>query len=279
MRILVTGAGGGLGRAFRACVPREHEVHGFTRHDLDVTDFAEVVERVVPLRPDVVLHLAAMTGVDACEADPRRAGQVNVLGTFNVAYAAERSGALLVHTSTDYVFGGEKEMPYDERDEPRPLSVYGGSKLEGERVARVIAPAHLIVRTAWVFGAGNDFVSESVRLLAAGEQVRGIVDQVGSPTYVAHLAERLMPVIDSGARGVVHLVGPEAVTWYDVLVRAKELGDLPGEVIEQKAVDLGRPAPRPANSALVSVVLSATDVSPMPPLDDAIRKVLADVGA
>jgi dTDP-4-dehydrorhamnose reductase len=278
MRIAVTGAGGALGRAFLAATPAGHEVHGFARRGLDVRSFDAVSEAIEPLAPDVIMHFAAMTEVDACEEEPQRAAETNVLGSFNVAIAARRTGALLVALSTDYVFDGEKGEPYQESDRPNPLSIYALTKLAGERAAQAAGPELIIVRTAWVFGSGSDFVATAVRKLRAGEEVGGIVDQTGSPTHVAHLAERLLPVAASGVRGVVHLAGPEAVTWYDVLTRARRLGGLPGEVTEQKADELGRRAPRPANSALTSTVLPGAGVPPMPPLDDAIRKVLADVG-
>ncbi|HEV3475589.1 MAG TPA: dTDP-4-dehydrorhamnose reductase [Actinomycetota bacterium] len=278
MRLAVTGAGGGLGRAFLQSVGPEHEVHAFTRQELDVRDTEAVLGALVPVGPDVVFHLAAMTSVDGCETDPRRAAETNVLGTANVAAAARGADALLVALSTDYVFDGLKGSPYDERDQTNPLSVYAWTKLGGEAAAAAIAPEHLIVRTAWVFGAGNDFVSGSVRKLAAGETIGAIVDRIGSPTYVEHLAQRLIPLAGSGLRGIVHLGGPEAVTWHDVVVRAKQLGNLPGEILEQKNDELDRPAPRPVNSSLTSVVLPGAGVPPMPPLDEAIQKVLSRVG-
>lgn len=277
MRIAVTGAGGGLGRAFLEAASGDHEVHGFARADLDVRSLDAVTAALIPLEPDVILHLAAMTKVDACEEEPQRAAETNVLGSFNVAVAARRTGALLVAVSTDYVFDGEQEEPYDEAAIPNPLSAYARTKYAGELAATTVAPDVVVLRTAWVFGAGDDFFSRAVARLAAGEQVGGIVDQVGSPSYVRHVAERLLPVAASGLRGEVHLGGPEPVTWHDALTRAKVIGDLPGEVVEQKADELGRPAPRPANSALTSVVLPESGVPPMPPLDDALREVIARV--
>jgi dTDP-4-dehydrorhamnose reductase len=179
--------------------------------------------------------------------------------------------------STDYVFDGKQEEPYDERDEPNPINVYGRSKREAELAVEDTGGEYVIVRTSWVFGAPREFVRRSVEELASGETVGGIVDQVGTPTFVGHLAERLVPLFESGIRGIVHLAGPEQATWYDVLARAKQLGRLSGDVVEQKADGLGRPAPRPAYSALASTVLPATDLSPMPPLDDGLREVLAHV--
>jgi dTDP-4-dehydrorhamnose reductase len=277
MRIAVTGAGGGLGRAFLASVPAEHETVGFARDDLDVRDHREVVRRLGAFEPDLIMHFAAMTSVDMCEAEPGRAAETNVLGSFNVAVAARRSGARLVALSTDYVFDGEKGAPYDERDRPNPMSVYGRTKLAGERAAEAVAPDLLVVRTAWVFGSGKDFLSRAVRRLRSGEDVGGIVDQIGSPTHVVDLAERLLPLVGADVRGIVHLAGGEATTWHDVLVRVKRAGGLAGPVVSQKADEVGRPAPRPTNSSLASVVLPGTGVPPMPPLDESLGRVLTDV--
>lgn len=278
MRIAVTGAGGGLGRAFVSSVGDEHEVHPFPHQQVDVASADAVSETLVPLEPDVIVHCAAMTAVDACEEDPERATAVNAAGTGNVAAAARSAGALLVAISTDYVFDGEKEGAYTEEDRPNPISVYGRTKYEGELAAQDAGPELLIVRTAWVYGAGDDFASKAVKRLAAGEEVGAIADQVGSPTHVEFLAQRLLPLVSSGIRGLVHLAGSEAVSWYDFLVRAKALGDLPGEVAPQKAEELNRPAKRPANSALTSSILR-DELPPMPRLDEGIRKVLRDVGA
>lgn len=273
MKIAVTGAAGGLGRAFLARVPPEHEVVPFDHEELPVEDLETVTRRIERTRPEIVLHLAAMTSVDGCELDPVGAFRVNALGTANVALAARGVGALLVVVSTDYVFDGTKGEPYHEFDAINPLSMYGLSKLAGEREARVLAD-HLIVRTSWLFGAADDFVARSVRQLADGESVGALVDRTGTPTHVGHLAERFLPLVASGRRGVVHLAGPEETSWHDLLVRAKRFGDLPGEIIERKSGDLGLPAPRPARSPLTSVVLKGTDVPTMPPLDEGIREVV-----
>jgi dTDP-4-dehydrorhamnose reductase len=230
-------------------------------------------------RPEAVMHLAAMTSVDDCETDPEGAFAVNVEGSVNVARAAARTGAIMVLLSTDYVFDGEKGEPYDEGDRPGPVNVYGISKLRAEEAARELMPVDrlVIVRTSWVFGAEGEFVRRSVATLAAGEEIGGIVDQVGTPTYVRHLAERLVPVLEAGLRGVVHLAGPEPTTWFDVLNRAREAGDLPGRVSEQKADELDRPAPRPRNSALASSVLPGTAVPSMPPLEEALGELVGEV--
>jgi dTDP-4-dehydrorhamnose reductase len=277
VRIAVTGAGGGVGRAFLERGARGHDVVPFTHDALAVEDAEATHIALTGAKPDAIVHLAAMTSVDACEEDPVSAHRVNAEGTANVARAAREAAALLVALSTDYVFDGEQDEPYDERAAPNPRNVYGRTKLEGERRARE-AGRWLVVRTSWVFGAPGEFVRRSVEALARGEEVGGIVDQVGTPTYVDHLAERLVPVIESGVGGVVHLAGPEPTTWLDVLVRVKDLGGLPGEVVPRKSDELDRPAPRPKQSALSSVVLPGTSVPPMPPLDDALEELVTRVG-
>ena len=273
MKIVVTGAGGGLGTVLRERAPAGHEFLWLSHQDLPVED-PGIVGRLEAIRPHLILHLAAMTSVDACERDPDAAFRANALGSSHVARAARQAGALLVALSTDYVFDGLKGAPNHEFDRPAPLSVYGASKLAGEREVRTLAPEHLVVRTSWVFGAGDDFVSGAIRSLAAGGETGAITDLLGSPTYVVHLAERLVPLALSDVRGVVHLGGPERTSFFDLLARARELGGLEGELVEQKSDDLGRPAPRPMDSSLTSLVAEGTGLPPMPPLEVALRDLL-----
>ncbi len=275
MRIAVTGAGGGLGRAFLATCPSHHDVAAFTHRELDIGDHDAVMQAIVPLAPDLIVNAAAVTNVDACERDPERAYRDNALGPQSLALAARTCDATLLQVSTDYVFDGTKGSPYDEVDQPDPLNVYGRSKLAGEEHVRRITPRHLVVRTAYVFGGGTDHLSRAIGRMREGEDVGGVADRVGSPTYVAHLAERLLPLALTERFGTYHLAGPEPTTWFDLVSRAGSIGGFEGAVREQTSEELGLVASRPKNSALVSVFVGALGVPAFPSLDDALRELLS----
>ena len=273
MRIVVTGAGGMVARAFLDALPGHHDVHPFTHAELDVGDHHRVMQRVVPIGPDAVVNLAAMTRVDDCESEREEAYRSNTIGPHNLALAARRCGAMLLHVSTDYVFDGTKGAPYDELDRPNPISVYARTKVGGEIMVRRHLPEHFVVRTGWVFGGGRDHISRTVAAMRAGDPGRAIADRVGTPTFIRHLAERLLPLLLTERFGTYHLAGPEVESWFDVLTRIRFLAGMPVPVGRQLVQDLDLAAPRPANSALTS--LFAADLGlELPPLDVALKEFL-----
>ena len=233
-RVLITGAGGQLGAALRGAFP---EADARTREELDVT-------QPLSLETELVLHAAAWTDVDGAEADPAGAELVNVVGTRNVAAL----GVPVVYFSTDYVFDGTKREPYVESDEPRPLSVYGRTKLEGEREVG----EGWIVRSSWLFGwTGTNFVRTMLRLGSERDEVSVVADQVGSPTYVSHLAEATGELLERPG-GIWHVAAEGECTWAEFARAIFEEAGLDCRVREITTEELGRPAPRPAYSVLRS---------------------------
>jgi dTDP-4-dehydrorhamnose reductase len=233
--VLITGAGGQLGQALRETFP---EADARSHAELDVT--APPSEA----RPGLVLHAAAWTDVDGAEERPEEAALVNVVGTQNVV----RLGAPVVYYSTDYVFDGGKREPYVETDEPNPLSVYGRTKLEGEREVR----EGWVVRSSWLFGwTGANFVRTMLALGRERDEVSVVDDQVGSPTYVGHLAAATRDLLEL-PQGIWHVAAEGECSWADFAREIFEEACLSCHVRSISSVELGRPAPRPAYSVLQS---------------------------
>jgi dTDP-4-dehydrorhamnose reductase len=239
-RVLITGAGGQLGRALAEAFPGD-DVVALAHRDWDVALPPPPLEPP----PELVLHAAAWTDVDGAEADPQGAAAINVGGT---AHAAEL-GAPLVYFSTDYVFDGRKRTAYVESDGANPLSAYGRTKLHGEAAAGEDA---WIVRSSWLFGAtGHNFVRTMLRLGAERDEVRVVDDQRGCPTYVGHLAAATRELVELD-RGVWHLAAEGDCTWADFAEAIFAEAGLECRVVRITTEELGRPAPRPAYSVLRS---------------------------
>jgi len=275
--VLVTGAGGQLGRELvDAFVGSDVVAAG---HDvLDVADRDAVVGAIASVRPDIVVHAAAWTAVDACEADPDRAVRVNALGTRHVADGARRVGAHVVHLSTDYVFDGTKDGAYDEWDAPAPVSVYGRTKRGGELE---LDPGWTTVRTSWLFGRhGANFVKTVLRLAAEPGELRMVDDQRGCPTSAADLAVVVRALALGRLPGVFHVTNQGPTTWCqlakDILVGA---GDDPARVVPITSADLVRAAPRPANSVLDNAALRLSGIALPPdhhePLERLVKELMS----
>ena len=281
LRILVTGAGGQLGTDLMLAGTR-HEMVAATHEQLDVGHRDQVLAAVTSVAPDLIIHGAAWTAVDACESDPERAFQVNALGCRNVAEAARLTGAHLVAVSTDYVFDGTNEDAYHEWDDPHPMSVYGHSKLAGEREIAALLPGAAIARTSWVCGVhGSNMVKTILRLAGGDGTLRFVDDQKGCPTFTDDLAGMLLQLAISRRPGLFHVTNQGPTTWYrfarDVLAAA---GQDPGRVepISTSQLDPPRPAPRPANSVLDNSALRMSGLPLLPdhhePLERTVKALL-----
>ncbi len=254
MKVLVTGAGGMLGRdVVLAAGNAGHDVVGFGHSELDVTDAATVGKKLDLERPDVVIHCAAWTDVDGAEGAEEQAMEVNGAGAGNIAAAAAAVGASVVYVSSDYVFDGAKGTPYIETDQPAPLSAYGRTKLAGEEATAAANKRHFIVRSSGLFGiGGSNFVETMLRLATDHGEVLVVRDQVGSPTYTWHLAYGVVRLIEGIEFGIHHMAAAGLCSWYDFAREIFEQAKVECKVLSGTTEMLGRPAPRPAFSALTS---------------------------
>ena len=283
MRVLITGAGGQLGIDLVQCCELAGDEVTATKHAaLDVSDRDAVHAAVSSLRPDVVVNCAAWTAVDACEGDPDRASSANALAVRWLAESCDRAAARLVQISTDYVFDGSLDRPYHEWDGPAPQSVYGTTKLLGEREALVLGPASTVVRTSWLCGQnGPNMVTTIMRLANERSVLAFVADQIGHPTFTADLAPMIRRLALDRRSGIHHVTNQTPTSWYgfacDVVAA---MGKNPDMVRPITTAELQppRPAPRPANSVLDNAVLRAAGIPLLrdyhEPLGEAVRALL-----
>lgn len=279
MRIVVTGSGGQLGQeVVLAANARGHDVIATTRATLDVTDRSATVTTLGEIRPDVIVHAAAWTAVDACEGDTDRAMRDNAEATRNVVEAAESCGARVMYVSTDYVFDGTKPTPYVESDVPNPQSVYGRSKLEGEQAMR---PSDAIVRISWVCGFhGANMVKTVMRLMETNPTLSFVEDQIGHPSLADDVARKMVELIEVGVSGTWHVTNQGVVSWYEFAREVVRMcGGDPQMVQPIATVDLNppRPASRPANSVLDNAAMREAGIELLDdfrvPLERLVRRL------
>jgi len=246
--ILVVGAKGMLGQDLMTLLGAE--ARGVDIEDIDITSMESVQKVLVTLKPRVVINAAAYTDVDGCESNQELAMQVNGEGVAHLALISKEIGAKLVQISTDYVFDGGKGSPYLEDDPPRPLSVYGESKLAGEMNA-CFNPDHLIVRTQWLYGLhGNNFVETMLRLAAEKKELSVVDDQIGSPTWTVDLSLAIKSLIDKGCSGTYHAANGGFCSWNEFARAIFAEAGMGIMVNPMSTAELGRPAPRPLYSTL-----------------------------
>jgi dTDP-4-dehydrorhamnose reductase len=239
--------------AVAALAARGHSVFGLARAELDITDAAAVEDTIAELRPDAVVNCAAWTDVDGAEADERGAMRVNDTAAGIVAATAAAHGASVLYVSSDYVFDGAKGEAYVESDLPGAISAYGRSKQAGETSTQIANPRHFIVRSSWLFGTGGpNFVETMLRVGSEQPEVIVVSDQVASPTYTPHLAQALALVIESEDYGIHHIAAAGRCSWFEYAQEIFDQAGLDTRVMAGTTEMLGRPAPRPALSLLVS---------------------------
>ena len=275
MKLLVTGAQGMLGRAVVDCAVRlGHDVRAASRAELDITDAEATRQALLAGRPAAVVNCAAYTDVDGAESDWQGAERVNASGAGHVAAAAAEVGARIVHVSTDYVFDGSKREPWVESDPVAPLGVYGDTKLAGELAVAAANPTHMIVRTAWLFGAGGrNFVDTMLSLAAARDEVAVVTDQIGCPTWTGHLAGALVELAERPDEiGVHHIAGAGSCSWNEFALEIFERAGIDCRVLPATSEQFVRPAKRPAYSVLGS---ERREPLTLPPWQDGLAAYLA----
>jgi dTDP-4-dehydrorhamnose reductase len=279
--VVIFGGGGQLGLELcREFELRRWTVKRFDRQSLDITNGHRVEEAVAQADPQLVINAAAYNQVDIAENEPAAAYQANALAVRNIAMACRQTDARLIHYSTDYVFDGTKGSAYVETDTPHPLGAYAVSKLAGELYAQAYLNDPLIIRTSGVFGPGGmftargNFVELMLRLAKDNHPIRVVEDHVASPSYAPAMASRTADLVDKGIRGLFHMGGGEAISWYDYAKLIFELAGLSPSLQPTDEREYRTAARRPRYSALSNSKLEAAGIAPMPPLRKAVSDYL-----
>lgn len=285
MNILITGCNGQLGNelaknlnnGFTELGPIPEELRGaqvvcVDVQEMDITNYNAVVDLVEELNLDVIINCAAYTNVNGCETDSDTAFRVNALGARNLAMAAERFGAKLIHVSTDYVFAGDGTVPYTEWDLCNPQSVYGKTKYLGEKYVRDFCSRYFIVRTSWLYGyVGNNFVKTMLKLAREKGGAKVVNDQRGNPTNAADLAHHLLKLAVTEQYGIYHCTGTGECSWFDFASKIVEYAGIPATITPCTTEEFPTPAKRPAYSSLDNRMLRNTVGDEMRDWQDALK--------
>ena len=280
MKVAITGAKGMLGTTLMNTL-EGHELFALDREDCDVTKPSLVCSVFEKIKPDVVIHCAAMTSVDLCESKQFEAWKTNAFGTTNVAHACYKTGAKLIAISTDYVFDGELDRPYNEYDEPNGgLNAYAKSKWAAEQAVRSLCPNHLVARVAWLYGEdGPSFVHTMVRLAdGTRSEIKVVKDQIGNPTSTKAVADALRSILNHPELvGTVHLTCEGEASWFEFAKKIFELKGINQKVVPCTSDQYPTPAKRPHNSRLQKLVLKESGIYQMPHWEDALNDFLSSM--
>jgi len=281
MKVVIIGANGQLGTDLcRVLAAQKIAVVPLTHADIDVSN-SEQVDRVLEaIRPDAVINTAAFHKVEQCEKEPVPSFAVNAIGPWNLALVCSRLDAVLVHFSTDYVFDGGRRRPYSESDLPRPLNVYGVSKLAGERIVPFTWVRHFVVRTCGLYGVagssgkGGNFVETMLKKAAEGAPIRVVDDQILTPTFTGDLAQAVIRLVHTDAYGLYHISAEGQCSWYEFARKIFELENLAVDLRTVSTRDFTSPVQRPAYSVLSKQKLKGLGIS-MPQWEDGLARYLA----
>lgn len=277
MKLLVTGSKGQLGiELFRQLGNnRDYQIIATDIHNLDITNQKQVFELINLRKPDAIINCAAFTNVDGCEENGNEAFRVNAIGAQNLSAAAYRIGAKMVQISTDYVFDGTGSTPKKEYDRTSPVSVYGRSKEYGETLVRQTNPRHFILRTAWLYGEGSNFVRTMLKLAKEKKELSVVSDQIGSPTSTVDLARCIIDLVRTESYGTYHTTCEGQCSWYDFAKRIFQVEGLNIAVKSITSEELGRPAPRPKYSVLENFMLNLIGLNKFRHWEESLNEYLA----
>ena len=279
MKILVTGYNGQLGYdVVKELNSRSVECRGVDREDFDITDRDETVGYICDYAPDAVIHCAAYTAVDRAEDDEENCRKVNADGTENISVACEKLRAKMLYVSTDYVYGGDGEAPFETDSPTNPKNVYGVTKLEGEKAVMKYIDKFFIVRTSWVFGInGNNFVKTMLRLGDEKENLNVVCDQVGSPTYTPDLARLICDLIVTEKYGIYHGTNENFCSWAEFAAEIMKLGGKKTVINPVPSSEYPTKAERPHNSRLSKKCLDEAGIKRLPTWQDALKRFLKEM--
>ena len=273
MKVLITGANGQLGRALQK-VLIEDELYLYDSHDMDITNFEKVEELIGIKKPDVIINCAAHTKVDLCEEDVENAYRINAIGARNLAIVSSKMNFKLVHISTDYVFEGNNPVALREDELVKPNTIYGKSKLMGEEFVKSLSKNHFIIRTAWLYGDGDNFVRTMLKLSKQHKKLKVVNDQIGTPTSTKDLANLINKLIRTEYYGTYHGTCHGKCSWYDFAVKIFDYMKVDIEVEPCTTDKFPRPAKRPEFSVLDNFMLRIQGLDVFRSWEDAIEDYL-----
>lgn len=279
MKVLVTGYSGQLGYdVVNQGLKHRLDMIGVSSKELDITDQSKVINYVEQLRPDAIIHCAAYTSVDKAEDEKSTCFNVNVNGTKYLAEVANKVNSKFVYISTDYVFNGEGETPFNETEEPNPIGYYGKTKYEGEGYVKALLDEWFILRISWVFGTnGNNFVKTMLRLAESRSELNVVGDQVGSPTYTYDLARLIIEMLQSDKYGIYHVTNEGYCTWAEFAKEIFREANLNVKVHSISTKEYPTRAVRPQNSRMTKKKLIEMGFNPLPRWQDALKHYLNEL--